>query len=123
MKYKYFNILFLFLLINYVLYGDNTKTIQFISEANDLAYINLELKNNGRFCLLFKDISTNKTNKLRGSWIIEDNNYKLKFNGLRTPKIKVLFNTKEIKILDKRTVFFSKYTTKIWIWGIYCKKQ
>jgi len=108
-------------------FGNNEKTVKYISEANDLAYISLELKNNGRFIIVFTEVDESKTYKFKGKWKVLENNYLLKFRGFKVPKMEVLFEQNkqpnQVKIINKRTASFSSQQNGIWIWGIYCKKQ
>ncbi|MBI2281951.1 MAG: hypothetical protein HYU68_14850 [Bacteroidetes bacterium] len=124
---KQIYMLCLFLATLSPIFGNNEKIVKYISEANDLAYISLELKSNGRFIIVFDEVDGNKTYKFKGKWEVLENNYLLKFKGFKVPKMEVLFEQNQqpnqVKIINKRTASFSIHQSGIWIWGVYCKKQ
>ena len=124
---KQIYMLCLFLAILSPTFSNNEKTVKYISEANDLAYISLELKNNGLFIIVFKELGGSKTYKFKGKWKVLENNYLLKFRGFKVPNMEVLFEqniqSNQVKIINKRTASFSSQQNGIWIWGVYCKKQ
>lgn len=124
---KQIYMLCLFLATLSPIFGNNEKIVKYISEANGLAYISLELKSNGRFIIVFDEVDGNKTYKFKGKWEVLENNYLLKFKGFKVPKMEVLFEQNQqpnqVKIINKRTASFSNRQNGIWIWGVYCKKQ
>lgn len=125
---KQIYMLCLFLATLSPMFGNNEKTtIKYTSEANDLAYISLELKNNGRFIIVFKELGGSKSYRFKGKWEVLKNNYLLKFKGFKVPKMEILFEQNQqpsqVKIINKRTASFSSQQNGIWIWGVYCKKQ
>ncbi len=128
MKNKIIQLLLVtFCLISSNIFADNGTVVKYISGANDMALITMELKSSGKFVIHFKPIDGNKKHQLKGKWEVKNNQYQLTFKGWRKPDVEALFkqnnSPKKVKILNKRQVNITKNQSAIWIWGIHCQKQ
>ncbi len=115
--------------------GGKDHAAKFKSDANGVAEIEMEMKDNYRFyykMIIFADPATSEQNHdkmfFKGRWLVEDNDYILRFRKRKKPDLHALFNQKyspstTIHIIDERHIRFPVFAEEVSIWGVRCIKS
>ncbi|MCI5058012.1 MAG: hypothetical protein MRY83_18005 [Flavobacteriales bacterium] len=100
---------------------------EYESTANDLASIELTLKQNKTFNLAVHPLGEGKYFKLKGKYIEKNGSISLKFNKKINPKLLFpnaqLSDCNNVTILNEKEVCFNRSEEAVCIWGITCVKE
>lgn len=101
--------------------------VKYKSVGNGMADITLSLEDDQKFVLDFNNLYDAKKYKMKGTWLVEDGNYVLKFRRAKLA-LNDLFSSntgfsKPAEIQDKHTISFPSRQGGLVIWGIYCPRD